>query len=119
MSEYVGVVSKGSEDGSLLRAVLAVYQHNYTSAVELINKLRDTVDTDLTAMFVCALWYSQTEIATFRANESYERAYGAMVTVQRLTELEEAMQDQLMPERRAPIAQMWWSRLQARLMAIC
>ena len=54
------------------------------------------MDTDLTAM----------------AGESYQRAYGAMVNVQMLSELEEVIQFKLVPERREAIKLMWWDRLQ-------
>lgn len=47
-----------------------------------------------------------------RVNESYERAYGTMVTVQRISELEEAIQYKLRPERQQEIASMWQNRLQ-------
>ncbi len=57
------------------------------------------MDTDLTAM----------------AGESYQRAYGAMVNVQMLSELEEVIQYKLVPERREAIKQMWWDRLQVQL----
>lgn len=56
------------------------------------------MDTDLTAM----------------AGESYQRAYGAMVNVQMLSELEEVIQFKLVPERREAIKLMWWDRLQVR-----
>ena len=36
----------------------------------------------------------------------------AMVNVQMLSELEEVIQHKLVPERREPIKQMWWNRLQ-------
>ncbi|VEN43115.1 unnamed protein product [Callosobruchus maculatus] len=58
---------------------------------------RDMLDTELTAM----------------AGESYQRAYGAMVQVQMLSELEEVMQYKLVPERRPTLKEMWWQRLQA------
>lgn len=45
------------------------------------------------------------------AGESYERAYGAMVCVQMLAELEEVIQFKLIPERRENIKRMWWKRL--------
>ena len=54
------------------------------------------MDTDLTAM----------------AGESYQRAYGAMVNVQMLSELEEVTQFKLVPERREAIKLLWWDRLQ-------
>jgi len=48
------------------------------------------------------------------AGESYQRAYGAMVNVQMLAELEEVIQYKLVPERRTTIRNMWWDRLQVR-----
>lgn len=48
------------------------------------------------------------------AGESYQRAYGAMVSVQMLAELEEVVQYKLVPERRPTIRKMWWDRLQVR-----
>jgi FKBP12-rapamycin complex-associated protein len=64
--------------------------------LQLIDSARDLLDTELTAM----------------AGESYQRAYGAMVSVQMLAELEEVVQYKLIPERRATIRKMWWDRLQ-------
>lgn len=58
---------------------------------------RDLLDTELTAM----------------AGESYQRAYGAMVQVQMLSELEEVMHYKLVPERRQTLKEMWWQRLQS------
>lgn len=64
--------------------------------VKLIDSARDLLDTELTAM----------------AGESYQRAYGAMVSVQMLAELEEVVQYKLVPERQPTIRKMWWDRLQ-------
>lgn len=57
---------------------------------------REILDTELTAM----------------AAESYQRAYGAMVSVQMLAELEEVIQYKLKPEKRQIIYKVWWDRLQ-------
>ena len=64
----------------------------YLFIEQCIDKARDMMDTDLTAM----------------AGESYQRAYGAMVNVQMLSELEEVIQFKLVPERREAIKLMWW-----------
>lgn len=53
-------------------------------------------DADLTAM----------------AAESYERAYGATILVQQLTELEEAIEYKMIPERETRISMLWSRRLQ-------
>jgi FKBP12-rapamycin complex-associated protein len=44
--------------------------------------------------------------------ESYQRAYGAMVSLQMLAELEEVVLYKLVPEKRPGIRKMWWDRLQ-------
>jgi serine/threonine-protein kinase mTOR len=46
------------------------------------------------------------------AGESYQRAYGAMVSLQMLAELEEVVLYKLVPEKRSSIRKMWWDRLQ-------
>lgn len=96
MQEYVRCIPEETQDGSFYRAVLAVHHGEFEIAQRLIDETRDLLDTELTAM----------------AGESYERAYGAMVCVQMLSELEEVIQYKLIPERRLTIRNMWWKRLQ-------
>ncbi|XP_065362288.1 serine/threonine-protein kinase mTor [Calliphora vicina] len=96
MQEYVRCIPEDTQDGSFYRAVLAVHHDEFELAQRLIDETRDLLDTELTSM----------------AGESYERAYGAMVCVQMLAELEEVIQYKLIPERREPLKCMWWKRLQ-------
>ncbi|VDM28508.1 unnamed protein product [Toxocara canis] len=96
MDWYVQQINENSQDGSFLRAVLALRKEQYADALAYISKVRDMSDAELTAM----------------ASESYERAYGAMTLVQQLTELEEAIEYNMWPERRARIAVVWSRRLQ-------
>ncbi|XP_039478905.1 serine/threonine-protein kinase Tor [Drosophila santomea] len=96
MREYVRCIPEDTQDGSYYRAVLAVHHDDFETAQRLIDETRDLLDTELTSM----------------AGESYERAYGAMVCVQMLAELEEVIQYKLIPERREPLKTMWWKRLQ-------
>ncbi|EPB75677.1 rapamycin binding domain protein [Ancylostoma ceylanicum] len=96
MEDYVSQINENSQDGAMLRAVLAVKRDQYDVALNYIDKVRDMYDSELTAM----------------ASESYERAYGAMVCVQQLAELEEAMEFKLRPERQTRIALLWSRRLQ-------
>ncbi|KAH8262146.1 hypothetical protein KR038_003117 [Drosophila bunnanda] len=96
MREYVRCIPEDTQDGSFYRAVLAVHHDDFETAQRLIDETRDLLDTELTSM----------------AGESYERAYGAMVCVQMLAELEEVIQYKLIPERREPLKAMWWKRLQ-------
>lgn len=95
MSEYVKCIPEDSQDGSFYRAVLSIHNGDFETGQRLIDDTRLLLDTELTAM----------------AGESYERAYGAMVCVQMLAELEEVIQYKLIPERRENIKQMWWKRL--------
>ncbi|PNF25178.1 Serine/threonine-protein kinase mTOR, partial [Cryptotermes secundus] len=96
MEQYVNCIPRDTQDGAFYRAVLTVHRGQYIAAQQLIDSARDLLDTELTAM----------------AGESYQRAYGAMVSVQMLAELEEVVQYKLIPERRATIRKMWWDRLQ-------
>lgn len=96
MEEYVQVIPRDTTDSAFHQAVLAVHKENFPGAQQFIDKARDLIDTDLTAM----------------VGESYSRAYGAMVQVQMLAELEEVIQYKLVPERREAIKQKWWDRLQ-------
>ncbi|KAL7080367.1 hypothetical protein ACQ4LE_000271 [Meloidogyne hapla] len=96
MNEYVQMVNENTQEGSFMRAVLAIRENDFERAYSYINKVRDIFDSELTAM----------------ATESYDRAYGAMVTLQELTELEEAVDYKMLTNREARIAMLWSRRLQ-------
>lgn len=96
MQEYVRCIPEDTQDGAFYRAVLCVHHGDFDTAQRLIDETRDLLDTELTST----------------AGESYERAYGAMVCVQMLAEVEEVIQYKLIPERRETIRGMWWKRLQ-------
>ncbi|KAL7976199.1 hypothetical protein Chor_008296 [Crotalus horridus] len=93
------MIPRDTHDGAFYRAVLALHQDLFSLAQQCIDKARDLLDAELTAM----------------AGESYSRAYGAMVSCQMLSELEEVIQYKLVPERREILRQIWWERLQVRL----
>ncbi|XP_050412148.1 serine/threonine-protein kinase mTOR [Patella vulgata] len=95
MEQYMCLIPRTSYDGAFYRAVFALHSDNFMLAQQCIDKARDILDTDLTAM----------------VGESYNRAYGAMVNVQMLAELEEIIQYKLVPERREAIRSNWWNRL--------
>ncbi|XP_029141485.1 serine/threonine-protein kinase mTOR [Protobothrops mucrosquamatus] len=96
MEEYTCMIPRDTHDGAFYRAVLALHQDLFSLAQQCIDKARDLLDAELTAM----------------AGESYSRAYGAMVSCQMLSELEEVIQYKLVPERREILRQIWWERLQ-------
>ncbi|GMT28496.1 hypothetical protein PFISCL1PPCAC_19793, partial [Pristionchus fissidentatus] len=95
MEDYTERVNENTLDGSYLRAVVALRHEDYKKAHEYIEKCRDLHDVQLTEM----------------ANESYDRVYPAIVLLQELTELEEAIEYRLRPERRGRIALLWSRRL--------
>ncbi|XP_014771975.1 serine/threonine-protein kinase mTOR isoform X1 [Octopus bimaculoides] len=96
MEDYLTFIPRNTYENFFYRAVFSVHNENYSQAFQFIDKARDILDTELTAM----------------AGESYARAYGPMVNAQMLSELEEVIQYKLIPERRDVIKQMWWDRLQ-------
>ncbi|XP_050539572.1 serine/threonine-protein kinase mTOR [Daktulosphaira vitifoliae] len=96
MSVYVECIPRDTMDGAFYRAVLSIHGEHYERAQKYIDLAREILDTELTAM----------------AAESYQRAYGAMVSVQMLAELEEVIQYKLKPEKRPIIYKVWWDRLQ-------
>ncbi|KFO31595.1 Serine/threonine-protein kinase mTOR [Fukomys damarensis] len=96
MEEYTCMIPRDTHDGAFYRAVLALHQDLFSLAQQCIDRARDLLDAELTAM----------------AGESYSRAYGAMVSCHMLSELEEVIQYKLVPERREIIRQIWWERLQ-------
>lgn len=80
MKQYVDVVNHGhsgtgSSEGSFLSAVLHVKNGDYHAAQRSVERARELLGTELAAL----------------VGESYERAYGDMVRVQQLTELEEIL----------------------------
>ncbi|RID56915.1 hypothetical protein BRARA_F00328 [Brassica rapa] len=93
----------GSRDGTFFRAVLLVRRAKYDEAREYVERARKCLATELAALVL----------------ESYERAYGNMVRVQQLSELEEVIEYCTLPmgntiaeERRALIRNMWTQRIQ-------
>ena len=96
MEEYTCLIPRETLDGAFYRAVMALHQDHFQQAQTCIDAARDVLDTELTA----------------RAGESYNRAYGAVVNAQMLSELEEIIQFKLVQERQETIKLTWWNRLQ-------
>ncbi|ORX52573.1 phosphatidylinositol kinase Tor2 [Piromyces finnis] len=98
MEEYIGVMKPDSPDGSFFRAILNVNGNLYPQAEQYINKTRDLLDTELTAL----------------VGESYNRAYSVVVRIQMLAELEEIITYKKLfdqPERQETIRKTWMKRL--------
>jgi FKBP12-rapamycin complex-associated protein len=96
MEEYTCLIPRETLDGAFYRAVMALHQDHFQQAQTCIDAARDVLDTELTA----------------RAGESYNRAYGAVVNAQMLSELEEIIQYKLVQERQETIKLTWRNRLQ-------
>ena len=102
MKVYTNNLSEATYEGSLYRSVIALTNNNidFSQKKELANilirKTRELLDTDLTSM----------------ATQSYERSYPGIIEAQVLTELEEIIQYQSMPNKRDWLVETWWKRLQ-------
>jgi len=96
MERFTKCIRENTVESACYQAVLEVHRNNFDLAHELIDQARSSIDTDLTAM----------------ADEGKNRAYGAMVQVMMLSELEEVIQYKTMESRRSFIKDKWWKRLQ-------
>lgn len=76
MDTYISVMKPESPDRSFFNAILSIHRDNFDEASKQIIIARDLLATELTALI----------------SESYNRAYGVVVRVQMLAELEEIIQ---------------------------
>ncbi|CAM4856778.1 unnamed protein product [Rotaria socialis] len=83
-------------EGAYYRAVDAIRNDNFRQAQDSIDLARELLDVELTTL----------------ANESYNRAYSAMINAQLLSELEEVWYYKILPERRQSICEIWQKRMQ-------
>ncbi|KAJ3394190.1 phosphatidylinositol kinase- protein kinase tor1 [Entophlyctis sp. JEL0112] len=98
MRDCIDLIKPDSPDGSFFRAVLSLRSKNFMEALQFIQKARQLLDTELTALI----------------SESYNCAYPVVVRVQMLAELEEIagyFQMDDFPERRKLIRETWMKRL--------
>lgn len=98
MDKYLHVMKTHSPDRSFFGAILALHRNQYDDATAHIEKARDGLDTELSALL----------------GESYNRAYGTVVRVQMLAELEEIITYKKnidRPEKQATMRQTWMKRL--------
>ncbi|CDK26792.1 unnamed protein product [Kuraishia capsulata CBS 1993] len=73
MHTYISVMKQESPDKAFFNAILCLHKNNFDEASDHILKARDLLVTEITAL----------------VSESYNRAYGVVVRVQMLAELEE------------------------------
>ena len=98
MDSYLGVMKEQSPDRSFFGAILAIHRNQFDEANMYIEKARNGLDTELSALL----------------GESYNRAYNVVVRVQMLAELEEIItykQHVGDPEKQEAMRQTWNKRL--------
>jgi len=96
MEKYYIHIPDTKFEGAYYRAVDAIRNDNYRQAQDCIDLARELLDIELTTL----------------ANESYNRAYSAMINAQLLSELEEVYYYKILPERRQSICEIWQKRMQ-------
>lgn len=98
MDSYIKVMKSESPDKAFFNAILNLHRNNFEEASNHILKARDLLVTEITAL----------------VSESYNRAYGVVVRVQMLAELEEIIKYKCLPqgsEKRAIMRKTWNTRL--------
>ncbi|KAI9673478.1 MAG: phosphatidylinositol kinase- protein kinase tor1 [Caeruleum heppii] len=98
MDGYLSVMKQQSPDRSFFGAILSLHRENFEEAAAHIEKAREGLDTELSALL----------------GESYNRAYSVVVRVQMLAELEEIItykQNNGNPEKQETMRRTWMKRL--------
>jgi len=98
MDNYVAVMKPDSPDRAFFKALLHLHRNQFNEATSHINRTRDLLDTELSAL----------------VSESYNRAYITVVRIQMMAELEEIIQYKQysnQPERQLAIRNTWVKRL--------
>ena len=98
MDNYLDAMKSQSADRSFFGAILAIQRNQFERATEYIEKAREGLDTELSALL----------------GESYNRAYSVVVRVQMLAELEEIItykKSENDPIKQATMRDTWTRRL--------
>ena len=98
MDNYLSVMKAHSPDRSFFGAILSLHRNQFDDAAIHIERAREGLDTELSALL----------------GESYNRAYGTVVRVQMLAELEEIIaykQNVSHPEKQDTMRRTWMKRL--------
>ncbi|KAI9893709.1 MAG: phosphatidylinositol kinase- protein kinase tor1 [Vezdaea aestivalis] len=98
MDDYLNAMKTHSPDRSFHGAILAIHRNQFGDATSNIARARSGLDTELGALL----------------GESYNRAYGQVVRVQMLAELEEIVvykQNANFPEKQETMRRTWTKRL--------
>ncbi|CUM64043.1 uncharacterized protein PRCAT00001631001 [Priceomyces carsonii] len=98
MDACIEVMKEESPDKAFFNAILSLHRNNFEDASNHILRARDLLVTEITAL----------------VSESYNRAYGVVVRVQMLAELEEIIKYKCLPqgsEKRVIMRKTWNTRL--------
>jgi FKBP12-rapamycin complex-associated protein len=98
MDDYLSVMKANTPDRSFFGAVLALQRNQFREAALYVQKAREGLDTELSAL----------------VSESYNRAYSVIVRVQMLAEIEELMvykQSNNNPAKQETLRHTWEKRL--------
>jgi FKBP12-rapamycin complex-associated protein len=98
MDDYLSVMKPNTPDRSFFGAILALHRNQFREAALYIQKVREGLDTELSAL----------------VSESYNRAYTVVVRVQMLAELEEIItykQNNNNPVKQETMRRTWETRL--------
>ncbi|RAL63122.1 hypothetical protein DID88_004205 [Monilinia fructigena] len=98
MDDYLSVMKSNTPDRSFFGAILALHRNQFREAALFVQKAREGLDTELSAL----------------VSESYNRAYTVVVRVQMLAELEELSiykQSNNNPAKQEVMRRTWETRL--------
>ena len=98
MDDYLSVMKANTPDRSFFGAILALHRNQFREAALYVQKAREGLDTELSAL----------------VSESYNRAYTVVVRVQMLAELEELItykQSNNNPAKQETLRHTWEKRL--------
>ena len=98
MDDYLSVMKADTPDRSFFGAILALQRNQFREAAVYVQKVREGLDTELSAL----------------VSESYNRAYTVVVRVQMLAELEELIvykQSNNNPSKQETMRKTWETRL--------
>ncbi|TVY35909.1 Serine/threonine-protein kinase [Lachnellula subtilissima] len=98
MDDYLSVMKPNTPDRSFFGAILALHRNQFREAALYVQKVREGLDTELSAL----------------VSESYNRAYTVVVRVQMLAELEELIvykQSNNNPVKQETLRHTWEKRL--------
>jgi FKBP12-rapamycin complex-associated protein len=98
MDDYINVMKTNTPDRSFFGAILALHRNQFREAALYVQKAREGLDTELSAL----------------VSESYNRAYTVVVRVQMLAELEELItykQSNNNPGKQETMRRTWEKRL--------